>query len=403
MTPTRLGSTLGSWLAIAALAPAPVRPGLEVLLTDSLHLVTGRAVGLVTNHAGVDRHGTHAVDRLRGAGVRLVALFSPEHGFRGQAAPGEAIASSRDSATGLPIHSLYGRSLGPTDEMLRGVEVLLVDLPDVGARYYTYLSTTLEVMKAAARNAIRVVVLDRPNPIGGRTVQGNLLDPAHRSFVGALTVPMRHGMTLGELARLGNVELGLGAELVVVPALGWRRRDDLLDTGLPFLPPSPHLADRDGLFHYPGICLFEGTALSVGRGTDRPFHQIGAPWLDTAAVLRLVRAARPRGVRLEGMEFTPRSPADGKYPGVAVAGIRLVVTDRHSYDAVRAALLLLAAIRRVHPDSIGFRAASFDRLAGGPALREAILRGEQAAAIERTWRAPLATFRERRRPFLLYR
>jgi uncharacterized protein YbbC (DUF1343 family) len=391
------------WLAAGARVPAPVRPGLEVLLSDSLHLVAGRAVGLVTNHAGVDGRGLPAVDRLLGAGVRLVALFSPEHGFRGVAEAGEAIASSRDSATGLPIHSLYGRTLGPTDEMLRDIEVMLVDLPDVGTRYYTYVSTTLEVMKASARRGIRVIVLDRPNPIGGRTVQGNVLDSAYRSFVGALAVPIRHGMTLGELARLGNAELGLGADLVVVPAAGWRRGDDLLDTGLPFLPPSPNLADVESLFHYPGLCLFEGTALSVGRGTDRPFHQVGAPWLDTSAVLRRVRSARPRGVRLEGVAFTPRSPGDDKHAGVEVAGIRLVVADRDAYDPIRTALLLLVAVRAVHPDRIAFRPAAFDRLAGGPGLREAIVRGETAGAIERGWRAQLAAFRKRRESFLLYR
>jgi uncharacterized protein YbbC (DUF1343 family) len=385
----------------AAAPPHQVRPGLEVLLQDSLHLVAGRRVGLVTNHTGIDRAGVHAVERLRAAGVGLVALFSPEHGFRGAAEPGEAVASSVDSASGLPIYSLYGATLAPTDEMLQGVDVLLVDLPDVGARYYTYLSTVLEVMKAAADLGRAVIVLDRPNPIGS-AVQGNVLDPSHRSFVGALAVPMRHGMTLGELARLGNARLALGTDLVVVPAAGWKRSDHLLVTGLPFVPPSPNLRDPESLFHYPGLCLFEGTALSVGRGTDAPFRQIGAPWLDTTGVLSLVRRARPRGVRLEAVTFTPLAPSDQKHSGVTLPGIRLILTDPAQYDPTWTAVLLLTSIWSVHPDQIGFRPAGFDRLAGGPVLREAIERGETAAAIARSWRAPLRRFLRERRPFLLY-
>jgi uncharacterized protein YbbC (DUF1343 family) len=391
-------------MALIAAVPAAereVRPGLEVLLADSLHLVAGRRVGLVANHASVDRGGRHAVERLRDTGVGLVALFSPEHGFRGGIEGGEPVASAIDSATGLPIYSLYGRTFGPTDEMLRGIDVILVDLPDVGARYYTYLSTTLEVMRSAARNRVRVVVLDRPNPIGGR-VQGPVLDAAHRSFVGALRVPVRHGMTLAELARLGNEELGIGADLAVVPTAGWSRTDDLLDTGLPFLPPSPNLKDPDALFHYPGLCLFEGTALSVGRGTDLPFHQIGAPWLDTARVLDIVRRAGPDGVRLEGARFTPERPGDGKYAGVPVLGIRVLIVDRARYDPIDLALRLLTAVRAVHPTELGFRAAHFDRLAGGPALREAILAGQAASDILASWRPALEDFRRRRQSFLVY-
>ena len=210
--------------------PAAVRPGIDVLLTDSLAVVRGRRVGLVTNQAGVDAQGISDVVRLRAAGVRLVALFSPEHGFRGAAEPGATVASSIDSATGLPIYSLYGRSTAPTDAMLDGIDLLLVDLQDAGARYYTYLFTTVEVMRSAARRGIRVVVLDRPDPIGG-LVQGNVLDTAFRTPVGMLAVPMRYGMTLGELARLARADLGLATDLGVVPVAGWRRPMPLDATG----------------------------------------------------------------------------------------------------------------------------------------------------------------------------
>ena len=288
-----------------------------MLLSDSLQVVRGRRVGLVTNQAGVDAQGISDVARLQAAGVRLVALFSPEHGFRGAAEPGATVASSIDSATGLPIYSLYGRSTAPTDAMLDGVELLLVDLPDAGARYYTYLFTTIEVMRSAARLGIRVVVLDRPDPIGG-LVQGNVLDTAFRTPVGMLAVPMRYGMTLGELARLARADLGLATELGVVPVAGWRRPMPLDATGLPFVAPSPNLRSLESLYHYPGLCLFEGTNLSVGRGSEAPFEQIGAPWLDTAAVLARVRATALPGVRFAGVTFTP-----SQIPSILAAAMRL--------------------------------------------------------------------------------
>jgi len=381
--------------------PGAVRPGIDVLLTDSLTVVRGRRVGLVTNQAGVDAHGIGDVVRLRSAGVRLVALFSPEHGFRGAAEPGAAVASSIDSATGLPIYSLYGKSTAPTDVMLEGIDLLLVDLQDAGARYYTYLFTTVEVMRSAARRGIRVVVLDRPDPIGA-PVQGNLLDTAYATAVGLLAVPMRHGMTLGELARLARADLGLTTELEVVPVAGWRRSIPLEATGLPFVPPSPNLRSIESLYHYPGLCLFEGTNLSVGRGSDAPFEQVDAPWLDTAAVLARMRSARLPGVGFAGTSFTPRSPGDGKYGDTLVAGIRLHVTDRDAYDPTRTAVQLLAAVRAVQADRFQWIAKQFDRLAGGPRLREQLEAGTDPAAIAAGWDSELRAFRQRRRPFLIY-
>jgi uncharacterized protein YbbC (DUF1343 family) len=378
-----------------------VRPGIEVLLADSAHLVRGRRVGLVTNQSGIDASGVSDVVRLRAAGVRLVALFSPEHGFRGAADPGAAVASSVDSATGLPIYSLYGRTSAPTGEMLAGIDVLLVDLQDAGARYYTYITTTVDVMKAAAGKHIPVVVLDRPDPIGG-AVQGNVLEEAHISPVGRLRVPMRHGLTLGEMARLARADLGISGELVVVPVAGWRRALAFDATGLQFVPPSPNLKTLESLFHYPGTCLFEGTNLSVGRGSDAPFEQIGAPWLDTAAVLSALRKATLPGVRARGVSFTPRSPGDGKYADTLLAGIRLEVTDRAAYDPTVTAVYLLTAIRRLHPTELGWIPKHFDRLAGTTRLREAIQAGEDPAAIVRDWGPARARYLERRRPVLLY-
>jgi uncharacterized protein YbbC (DUF1343 family) len=391
----------GTPAASVARPGAAVQPGLEVLLSDSFHLVRGRRVGLVTNQGGVDGAGVHAVERLRSAGVNLVALFSPEHGFRGTAAPGEAVATSRDSATGLPIYSLYGRTSAPADSMLAGVEVLLIDLPDVGARYYTYLSTAVEVMRAAEKHGIPVIVLDRPNPIGG-TVQGNVLDTAYRSFVGLLAVPMRHGMTLGEQARLARSDFALAGRLVVVPAKGWTRAAALDETGLPFVRPSPNLGSLESLFHYPGTCLFEGTNLSVGRGTDGAFRQIGAPWLDTARVLIELGDAGLAGVSFAAVGFTPRSPGDGKYADTPVAGLELTVTDRATYDPTLTAVTLLRIMGQTQPDRFRFAPAQFDRLAGGPTLREQLLAGRSPSDIAAGWRRERQAFTERVAPFLLY-
>jgi uncharacterized protein YbbC (DUF1343 family) len=386
---------------MAPAAPVRVRPGIDVLLADSAHLLRGRRVGLVTNNAGVDAAGVSNVTRLREAGVRLVALFSPEHGFRGAADPGAAVASTTDSATGLPIYSLYGRTSAPTAEMLRGIDVMLVDLQDVGARYYTYISTAIDVMRGVAGRNIPVLVLDRPNPIGG-LVQGTVLEPAFASAVGRLAVPMRHGMTLGELALLAKADLGLDAPLIVIPADGWRRNLAFDQTNLPFVAPSPNLRTVESLFHYPGTCLFEGTNLSVGRGSDAPFEQIGAPWLDTAAVLAGLRQARIPGVAFRGVAFTPRRPGDGKYADTVVAGIRLTVADRRRYDPTATAVHLLSVIRRRHPDHFAWIPRHFDRLAGTQTLRTALDAGTATAEILPTWTPALARFQERRKPYLLY-
>ena len=379
---------------------AIVRPGIDVLVTDSAHLVRGRRVGLVTNQTGIDTAGVSDVEVLRGAGVELVALFSPEHGFRGSAAPGAAVATTRDSATGLPIYSLYGSTTAPTDQMLRGIDLLVVDLQDVGARYYTYISTAIEVMRAGARRNIPVMILDRPNPIGG-AMQGGVLDSAFSTFVGRLRVPMRHGLTMGELARLASDELQIGGTLLVVPASGWKRDLTFDEIGLPFVPPSPNLRTVESLFHYPGTCLFEGTNLSVGRGSDAPFEQVGAPWLHSARVLEILKAEKPSGVDFTAVSFTPVAPGDGKYPDTLVVGIRLKVSNKGSYDPTLTAVHLLSAIRQAHPDRFQWIPAHFDRLAGTDRLREALTRGTDPGVATFTWREEVYAFSKRVQPYLI--
>ncbi|HXF96467.1 MAG TPA: DUF1343 domain-containing protein [Gemmatimonadales bacterium] len=393
---------LGTLVGCGRSGPAQVRPGIEVLLSDSAHLVRGRQVGLLTNHTGIDRQGRRDVDLLVATpGVRLTALFSPEHGFQGtEDRPG--LPDAVDSATGLPIYSLYSGARPPNLAGLDGLDVLLIDLQDIGARYYTYVSSALLLMREAARRGKPVVVLDRPNPIGGELVQGQVRPaPAPLEvFVGTLPVAMRHGMTLGELVRLGNDVYGIGADLRVVPASGWRRELYFDATGLPWVRPSPNMPDLESALHYPGTCLFEGTNLSVGRGTPFAFQVIGAPWLDPDAVLR--RLPDGAGVEVTAVEFTPRAPTDGKYDGVPLRGLRMRVTERSVYDPARLAVGLLAAIRAAHGDSLRFRPEGFDRLAAGPELREAILAGWEASVIWDRWTAGLEQFRGLRAKYLLY-
>jgi uncharacterized protein YbbC (DUF1343 family) len=382
---------------------ATVLPGVDVLLRDSLSLLQNQRTGLITNHTGLTRDGRTSIDALAAApGVSLVALFAPEHGIRGQAAPGERVDSSRDSITGLPIRSLYAETRKPTPEMLTDIDVLLFDIQDIGTRYYTYVWTMALAMQAAAQNAKRFIVLDRPNAIGGEAVQGNVLDSAYSSFVGLYPVPMRHGMTAGELARMINAEYNLGADLVVIPAEGWRRSQWFDDTGLPWVAPSPNMPDIESAAHYPGTCLFEGTNLSVGRGTDRPFQQIGAPWLDPDQVLAELSARSLPGVRIESVQFTPQAAADDKHNGTPVKGLRFQVTDRNTYDPAHTAVATLLAIRKVHGDSLTFRDAGFDRLAGGDQLRRAVLAGESLESITGAWRAAREAFLVRRARYLIY-
>ena len=380
-----------------------VRPGIEVLLTDSIRLVRGRRIGLVTNQAGVDSRGVSDVDRIRAAGLNLVALFSPEHGFRGTADPGAAVESMRDSATGIPIYSLYGRNSAPQYSMLDGIDVMLVDLQDAGARYYTYLFTTVQVMRSATARGIPVIVLDRPNPIGG-VVQGNVLDTAYSSPIGLLAVPMRHGMTLGELALLAKHDLGLSTDLSVVPVAGWSRLMYFDETGLPFVPPSPNLRSLEALIHYPGLCLFEGTTLSVGRGTDHPFEQIGAPWLDTSAVLSRLRAFHPVGVEFEAVSFTPKAAGDGKLNDTLSYGIRLRVTNRATYDPVLTALQLFSAISQGSTQLvIPKEPRQMTRLLGtDPGVLTHLGRPADVSRLAVEWRTQSQGFLLRRRLFLLY-
>jgi uncharacterized protein YbbC (DUF1343 family) len=380
-----------------------VRPGIEVLLSDSLHLVAGRRVGLLTNHTGEDSQGRSDIDLLaEHPQVELVALYAPEHGIRGDMEGN--VESGVDAGTGLPIHSLYslrGETLAPTPAMLEGIEVLLFDMQDIGARYYTYMSTMALALRAAGENGIPFIVLDRPNPIRGDAVQGNVLDPRFATAVGMFPTPMRHGMTPGELARLYVGEFGIEADVTVVPVDGWTRASTFADTGLPWVPTSPNMTSLESALAYPGTCLFEGTPLSVGRGTERPFQWVGAPWLDGDALAAALNAYALPGVRFEAVTFTPTRPSDAKFDGVEVRGVRLVASTS-DYDAPRAAVAMLVEARRASGDRWTWATSHFDRLAGTDQLRLGLDRGLGLAELTAGWDDAASAFEVLRRPYLIY-
>ena len=377
-----------------------VRAGVESFASNPPAALRGRRLGLITNHTGIDRQRTSTIDLLaRSPELKLVALFSPEHGIRGTAAPGEHVESGRDSRSGLPVHSLYGATRKPTPAMLEGIDALVFDIQDVGARQYTYIYTMALAMQAAAERRMPFVVLDRPNPIGGQIVEGNILDTAFASFVGMYPIASRHGMTVGELARFFNREAGIGANLTVIRVDGWSRQQWFDETGLPWVAPSPNLPTLASAIHYPGTVYLEGTNLSEGRGSDAPFEQTGAPWLRPSEVVAAMNGRNLAGVRFEAVRFAV-NPAAAKFGGDTLPGVKLVVTDRNAYRPVRTVLMLIDEIRRLHPAEFAW-SGSMDRLAGTGRVRQAIEAGTLPALLA-DWDRDAQRFESIRSPYLLY-
>jgi uncharacterized protein YbbC (DUF1343 family) len=390
-------------LAFAVMtAQAPVQPGIEVFLSKVPAALRGKRVALITNHSAIDRSRRPDIDLIAAhKDLKLVALLAPEHGIRGDAPAGEKIQDDVDPKTGVRIYSLYkSEDRGPTAEMLKDVDVIVYDLQEVGGRTWTYVSTMALAMQAAAKKQIPFVVLDRPNPIGGEIVEGALLDPKFKSFVGMYPIPARHGMTVGELATLFNRKYGIGANVIVVRAANWRRSQWLDETGLPWTNPSPNLRSLAALKSYPGTVYFEGTNLTEGRGTDRPFEQIGAPWLNAPEVARIMNEKRLPGVRFEAITM-PVEPTAAKFKGQTIAGIRFAITDHRAYRPVRTALILIDEIRRQHPREFAW-GPSIDRLTGSDKVRLAIDAGQLGPLLEE-WDREAARFLESRKPYLLYR
>jgi uncharacterized protein YbbC (DUF1343 family) len=374
-----------------------VLTGIDVLARDGFEPLAGRRVGLITNHTGRDRAGRSTASRLAAAeGVTLVALFSPEHGPAGTL-DRDGIEDATDPETGLPIRSLYGATRRPTPEMLADIDTLVFDIQDIGTRFYTYISTMLEAMRGASGRGMRFVVLDRPNPINGVDVAGPLVDAGSESFVGCHPIPLRHGMTVGELAAMFRDELDLEVDLVVVPCEGWRREDAFDATGLEWINPSPNMRSLTEAFLYPGIGLLEMTNISVGRGTDTPFEVIGAPWLDGPALAAALRARRIPGVAFVPIRFTPRS---SKHADQRCGGLNIIVTDRERFGPVRTGLEIAVALRQLHPED--WDAKQCERLLLNRRTLDLLLSGADADAVLETAADGLRGFVIRRSKQLLY-
>ena len=383
-----------------------IEVGLSVLFREELALVEGRSVGLITNQTGIDsQFRSNLTLFAEHAKVRLAAIFSPEHGISGSAQAGIQVSSAVDKGQQIPIYSLYGETRQPTPEMLAGIDVLVYNIQDVGSRFYTYISTLLRSMSAAAANSVDFIVLDRPNPIRGDCIEGNLLQPAFRSFVGETTIPIRHGMTAGELAQFCRAELDLTSSprLHVVPMRGWRRAMWYDQTGLPWVPPSPNMPTVETATLYPGICLIEGTNLSEGRGTTKPFEWIGAPWIDAERWGDTLNNLDLPGTHFRPVHFTPTF---SKYAEQLCHGVQVHVTDRNRFRPVDVGLHLTATARRDYPDQFEFLKNRgryfFDLLAGTDTLRLRLMKHEPPTEIVQSWEAEVEKFTEQRRPYLLY-
>ncbi len=374
-----------------------VKTGIDVLEEQEFAPLRGRRVGLITNQTGVDAQGRRTIDVLAHApGVKLVALFSPEHGLLGRAdAP---VPDASDAATGLPVYSLYGATRRPTDAMLGNIDALVFDMQDAGVRFYTYVTTMAYGMEEAARHHIPFFVLDRPDPLGGEVIEGPVLDAGRTSFTGYFPLPVRYAMTLGELARLFNAENKIGADLHVVAMRGWRRRDSYGRTGLAWIPPSPNLRTLDAAFLYPGIEILQAGGVSVGRGTDAPFELVGAPWIHADELLAALARRNIPGVRFTPATFVPNQDAYAGQPcqGVQVHGS----AGRGSLRSMRVGLEMAAALHRMYPER--FHLARIIELLGSQATVERIGRGDAPEQIIAGWSAELGRFRRMRARYLLY-
>jgi uncharacterized protein YbbC (DUF1343 family) len=388
--------------AARAQATGGVIPGVEVLLSDSLHLIRGKRVGLLTNHSGRDRAGRSTIDLLfKAPGVKLTALFGPEHGIRGDARAGARIASTVDSATGVRIYSLYGQDSVPTREMLDQIDVLLYDIQDVGARVYTYEWTFANAAAAAGAAKKTVIVLDRPDPIRADRYEGNILDTAFTSLVGRHPVALRYGLTPGELIRYLVGTKRINADVKVVPMKNYRRSMWYDETGLPRLNPSPNLRSLEAEILYPGTVLFEGTTATEGRGTDSPFTLIGASWMtDNAAIAGELNALRLPGVRFD--TATRMIDSGYKFGQQKIPMVHVRVTDRNAVRSVEMGIRMLRTIYARHPQDFQWRQRQIDRLAGTDKLRAAVEQNTIDALIKQ-WDADAAKFGAAVRPYLIYR
>jgi uncharacterized protein YbbC (DUF1343 family) len=377
-------------------AGARTETGMDVLEAQHFAALRGKHVGLITNQTGVDALGRRTIDVLAQAeGVKLVAIFSPEHGIAARA--DAAVANATDSATGLPIYSLYGATRRPTGAMLRGIDAIVFDIQDVGVRFYTYVTTMAYGMEAAAKHSIAFFVLDRPNPLGGEIIEGPMLDADQVSFVGYFPMPVRYAMTIGELAKMFNAENKIGAELHVVEMRNWRRNEMYWMTGLPWIPPSPNLPTLANLVPYPGIEILQAGGISVGRGTDSAFLEFGAPGTEPQELLAELKRRSMAGVAFEAKSFTPKT---GPYAGEKCGGVGLTVTKREGFRSMSMGMEIAQALHKLYPQQ--FQISKMITLLGSQSTVERLERADDPKAIEAGWDVELAKFQAMRAKYLIY-
>jgi uncharacterized protein YbbC (DUF1343 family) len=375
-----------------------VKTGIDVLEGEHFASLAGKHVGLITNASGRSSDGQRTIDLLAHApDVKLMALFSPEHGLEGSAAEGAKVDSSRDASTGLPVYSLYGDVQRPSARMLDGIDALVFDLQDVGARFYSYITTLGYCLESAGKKGIDFYVLDRPNPINGAEVDGPMLDPDLRSFIGYFPMPIRHGMTVGELAEMFNRENHINARLHVIKMQGWERTDWFDETGQAWINPSPNLRNLAEETLYPGVCLLEGANVSVGRGTDTPFEMVGAPWIDGKALAVYLNGKKIQGVRFVPMDSKPLS---GIFTGEVCHGVQIVLIDRQALEPTEMGVELLAALWRLSPPNLKLDGTL--RLVGSHKVLESIRTGESPSRIWYDWQEGVEKFKKVRAQYLLY-
>jgi uncharacterized protein YbbC (DUF1343 family) len=398
-------------IALAFSQQSRVKIGAEILIEKRLDLIKGKKIGIVTNHTGILPDGRHIVDVLNEIeGVKIVALFGPEHGIRGEVPDGKSISHGVDAKTGIPVFSLYGEVKKPTEEMLKDIDVLIFDIQDVGARFYTYISTMSYCMEACAEMGKKFIVLDRPNPIRGVYVDGPILEPRFKSFVGLHPIPVAHGMTVGELAKMFNDEGWLKnavkADLTVVKMENYSRKMWFDQTGLPWVKPSPNMMTLKTAIVYTATCFIEGTNVSEGRGTQHPFEWIGAPWIDGEKLAKELNYYKLPGVKFEPISFTPtdieKVTVDPKYEGEKCGGVYLNVYDREKFEPVKVGVYILYALKKLYPDKFKWRTAGQDRLWGTDKVRLMIDEGKKPDEIIKTWEDDVKKFLSIRQKYLLY-
>jgi uncharacterized protein YbbC (DUF1343 family) len=378
-------------------SPDHTKTGVDVLEEQNFAPLRGKRIGLITNQTGVDSQGRRTIDVLAHAdNVKLVALFSPEHGIAGQL--DAKVGNTTDAATGLQLFSLYGDTRRPTDEMLQGLDALVFDLQGAGVRFYTFITTMGYCMEAAAKHKIPFFVLDRPDPLGGEKIQGPMLDPSRISFVGYFRLPVVYAMTLGELAQMFNVENKMGLDLDVIAMKNWRRSQTFDQTGLTWIPPSPNLHTLNEAFLYPGIEILQAAGISVGRGTDAPFEHLGAPWIHSDVLLNSLTMRQIPGVSFTATTFTP---SDGLYKSEACAGVKLAITDRDAFDSIRTGLEIADALHRLYPER--FEVTKLMDLLASQTTVDALIAYQAPSGIIASWDGDLAEFRALRAKYLLYK